>query len=112
MKNTIKYAVTALSFILSNSLQAQTYSNHRALEAYASWNDTDLSVTLRWKVADNDQSYAIYKRIYGSESWGTSIANLTTTDSFYQDTDVDATSIYEYTAVSYTHLTLPTTTYV
>ena len=107
MKNTIKYAITALSFILSNSLQAQTYSNHRAVEAYASWDDTDLSVTLRWKVADNAQSYAIYKRIYGSESWGTSIANLTATDSFYQDTDVDATSIYEYTIEKTTTITDP-----
>jgi hypothetical protein len=107
MKNTIKYAVTALSFILYSAVQAQTYSNHRAVEAYASWDETDLSVTLHWKVEDNAQSYAIYKRVYGSESWGSSLANLTATDSFYQDKDVDASSIYEYAVEKITTITDP-----
>ena len=76
MKNTIKYASVTLLFFLCYSLQGQTYSNHRAVQASANWNESDLSVTLRWKWESNAQSYAIYKRVYGTESWGNTIANL------------------------------------
>ena len=107
MKNTIKYATAALLFLLCHSLQGQTYSNHRAVQAYAKWNESDLSVTLRWKWESNAQSYAIFKRVYGTESWGSSIANLTSADSFYQDKNVDATSIYEYTVEKTTTITDP-----
>jgi hypothetical protein len=51
-------------------------SNHRAVEAYANWDDTNLSVTLHWKVENNVESYTIFKRIYGTESWGSSIITL------------------------------------
>ena len=107
MKNTIKYATAALLFFLCHSLQGQTYSNHRAVQAYAKWNESDLSVTLRWKWESNAQSYAIFKRVYGTESWGSSIANLTSADSFYQDKNVDASSIYEYTVEKTTTITDP-----
>ena len=95
MKNTIKYASVTLLFFLCYSLQGQTYSNHRAVQASANWNESDLSVTLRWKWESNAQSYAIYKRVYGTESWGNTIANLAATDSFYNDKDVDASFINE-----------------
>ncbi len=55
--------------LLSYAVQGQTFSNHRAVEAYANWDDTNLSVTLHWKVENNVESYAIFKRIYGTESW-------------------------------------------
>jgi hypothetical protein len=107
MKNTIKYASVTLLFFLCYSLQGQTYSNHRAVQASANWNESDLSVTLRWKWESNTQSYAIYKRVYGTESWGNTIANLAATDSFYNDKDVDASFIYEYSIEKTTTITDP-----
>ena len=107
MKNTIKYASIALLIFHCYSLQGQTYSNHRAVQASANWNESDLSVTLHWKWESNAQSYAVYKRVYGTESWGNAIANLAATDSFYNDKDVDASSIYEYSIEKTTTITDP-----
>ena len=107
MKNTIRYASVAMLIFLCYSLQGQTYSNHRAVQASANWNESDLSVTLRWKWESNAQSYAIYKRVYGTESWGNAIVNLTASDSFYNDKDVDASFTYEYSIEKTTTITDP-----
>lgn len=96
MKITIKYIISVLTILLSYAVQGQTFSNHRAVEAYANWDDTNLSVTLHWKVENNVESYAIFKRIYGTESWGSSIITLAANDSFFNDKDVNTSSIYEY----------------
>jgi hypothetical protein len=89
MKITIKYIISVLMIVLSYAVQGQTFSNHRAVEASANWDDTNLSVTLHWKVENNVESYAIFKRIYGTESWGSSIITLAANDSFFNDKDVN-----------------------
>jgi hypothetical protein len=52
MKITIKYIISVLIIVLSYAVQGQTFSNQMAVEAYANWDDTNLSVTL-WKVENN-----------------------------------------------------------
>lgn len=107
MNVAIKHTLSLLLFLLVNSGMAQTYSNHRAIEAYANWNKEDPSVLIQWKSSDNAQSYAIFKRIYNSGDWGSSIANLTGNDTIYLDNDVDTAINYEYAIEKTTSLTDP-----
>ena len=107
MKNSIKYLITTTLIVVFFSLQAQTYSDHRAVQAHSEWDEADQSVSLHWKWENNAQSYVIYKRIYGITAWNNPIATLGATDSMYTDTDVDDLSIYEYAIEKTTTLTDP-----
>ena len=107
MRKIINHTLTILLILQLNDGITQTYSNHRAVEAYAQWNEEEPSVSIRWKFNENAQSYTIYKRRYSSTDWGNSIASLSGNDTIYVDNDVDTLIVYEYAIEKTTNIIDP-----
>jgi hypothetical protein len=92
---------------LSTSLSAQTYADFRAVPGYAEVNKSTKTITLKWELAANAASYTIYRRLLGTTSWGSAIANLNATTNTYADAGVQLNTVYEYNIVKTTTLVEP-----
>lgn len=86
---------------------SQTYSNHRAVQAEASWKISGSSLKLDWIRENNTDGYKVYRRLYGDTLWGEAIAILGKSDSTYTDDQVNRMETYEYAIEKTTALTDP-----
>ncbi|MEY2924757.1 MAG: hypothetical protein RLZZ337_1305 [Bacteroidota bacterium] len=107
MKIKLHLFVIVFAFGLVNTANAQTYADHRAVPAYAETNKTASTITLKWEVASNASSYAVYRRAPGASNWGAALATLGPTNDSYVDNGVQVGTVYEYMIVKNTTLVEP-----
>jgi len=74
----------------------QSYSYDNAVLSEASVNENDTVITIKWQSSLGATQYNLYRKLYGSLSWGSPIANLGPLDLFYGDSNVVANQLYEY----------------
>ncbi|PCJ65537.1 MAG: hypothetical protein COA58_08995 [Bacteroidetes bacterium] len=96
MKHLQSLITLFLLFLISTSVCAQSFSESRAVPAYAEIDKSSPSITLHWTGTPDAVSYKVFRRSLGSNNWGTAITNLPATDSSYEDTDVTQGTVYEY----------------
>lgn len=103
MKLSATFIASLLLFCASIPLRAQTFSESRSLEAYATADESAKTITLSWNATPNSISFEIYRRELNSNAWGTAIATLDATTNSYTDANVETNSIYEYSIVRVTN---------
>ena len=74
----------------------QSYSYDNAVLSEASVNENDTVITIKWQSYLGASQYNLYRKLYGSTSWGAPIANLGPLDLFYEDSNIIANQLYEY----------------
>ena len=85
-----------LIFICGHALFAQVSSADYAVPLTATTNLLTPSITINWPYADSATAYHVYRKLKDTQSWGTALATLTTTDTSYTDTHVAIDTGYEY----------------
>jgi hypothetical protein len=88
-----------LLFVLSLSpfcFFTQSLSYDNAVLSEASVNENDTVITIKWQSYLGASQYNLYRKLYGSTSWGAPIANLGPLDLFYEDSNIIANQLYEY----------------
>ena len=81
---------------LSSIVNAQSYSESRAVAVHAVIDKSTPSITLKWEGTADASSYQVYRRSLNSTNWGTALASLSATELEYLDTDVSIGIAYEY----------------
>ena len=66
----IRLTITLFALFSFYQNFAQTYAEHRAVQARAYWDPNDLSVVIEWDADDQVQSYILYRRDWGERNWG------------------------------------------
>ena len=103
MKLLTRFIAILILLVSFTSVQAQTFAESRAVEAYVVINKTTPSITLNWEATDNTVSFKVYRRAFGSKSKGTSLITLASTVTSYEDLDITVSTIYEYSIVKLTN---------
>ncbi len=106
----IRLTITLFALFSFYQNFAQTYAEHRAVQARAYWDPNDLSVVIEWDADEQVQSYILYRRDWGERNWGNAIASLPATDRLFRDSDIDTTAVYEYVVVKQTSVQDPLNT--
>jgi len=70
----IRLTITLFALFSFYQNFAQTYAEHRAVQARAYWDPNDLSVVIEWDADEQVQSYILYRRDWGERNWGNAIA--------------------------------------
>ncbi|MGY8845863.1 MAG: hypothetical protein ACKVLH_00715, partial [Bacteroidia bacterium] len=107
MKLLTRFIAILILLVSFTSVQAQTFAESRAVEAYVVINKTTPSITLKWEATDNTVSFKVYRRAFGSKSKGTSLITLASTVTSYEDLDITVSTIYEYSIVKLTNTVDP-----
>ena len=85
--------------VSSFQLLAQTSSQRAAVLLSATVQSNPPSITLNWTSVSNTSSISIYRKLKTSSSWGSSIANPSSSSTSYQDYGVSIGTAYEYKVV-------------
>ncbi len=90
-----KFQFVFIMMLASVYVQSQSASSYTVqLEAEANANGP--SITLTWNFDGAALNYSVFRKTVSSASWGTAIANLTTSDTTYTDATVTEGLEYEY----------------
>ena len=68
MKPLTPFIAILILLVSFTSVQAQTFAESRAVEAYVVIDKTTPSITLNWEATDNTVSFKVYRRAFGSKS--------------------------------------------
>jgi hypothetical protein len=85
--------------VSSFQLLAQTSSQRAAVLLSATVQSNPPSITLNWTTVSNTSSLSIYRKLKSSTSWGSVIANPSSSSTSYQDYGVQVGTAYEYKVV-------------
>lgn len=91
-----KYLLYLFLVISTFTINAQSYSYSNSVLSEAAVNENDTSITLKWMYEAGATQYNIFRKNYGTASWGAPIANLGPLELFYGDSNVVADQLYEY----------------
>ena len=68
MKLLTRFIAILILLVSFTSVQAQTFAESRAVEAYVVIDKTTPSITLNWEATDNTASFKVYRRVFGSKN--------------------------------------------
>ncbi|HXS36671.1 MAG TPA: fibronectin type III domain-containing protein, partial [Flavipsychrobacter sp.] len=92
------FFVTLLLVYSFTAVNAQTTEDY-AIRLAATVQQTPPQITLTWP-RNSSVSYQIYRKSKESNAWGSIIATVPSTDTFYTDTHVVIDSAYEYQVIA------------
>ncbi len=84
----------ALLFI--SSLSFGQGSDKFSISTQATANSAGTEITLKFTPVSDVNSYSIFRKDFGAESWGNAIATLGADDSTYTDNTIEAGKMYDY----------------
>jgi hypothetical protein len=64
MKQLTPFIAILILLVSFTSVQAQTFAESRAVEAYVVIDKTKPSITLNWEATDNTASFKVYLRVF------------------------------------------------
>lgn len=90
----MRFLAALCALVLAASLAAQT-SRDYSVDLSAAVQDSPARITLNWTAGGSGTSHSIYKRVWGSSTWGTPIASLGNVLT-WTDNNVTVGTRYEY----------------
>ena len=108
MQQLLRLRVFCLLLIISSYSWSQTIPESRSVQAYATVDEDDPSITLHWSMTNDAINYKVYKREIGSTSWGQPLTTKSASeDTFYVDNAVTIGEAFEYKIAKQTNTADP-----
>jgi hypothetical protein len=107
MKITLHSSLFITFLCVSFFNQAQTFDNYRSVSAYATIDEQNTEISIKWEATSDASAYTVFRRDLGATNWGSAVATLGATDSIYTDNSVVEGKVYEYSIKKRTTITEP-----
>ena len=104
MKNRMKTLLNGtllLLFLYPFLAEGQSFSHQNAVMVDAQLTNGNTSIQLNWQADPSSTQFSLFRRDYGSGSWGSVLATLSGTQSSYTDNNIISGQKYEYKIVRY-----------